>query len=823
MTLPPVEMVLEVALGKGPFDTITEADWTDLSARMLTHEMTRGREDRTAEYEPGVLTVELDNSDGLLDHFSPGSLIGPTVEASLCPVRLRARYDGDLHPIFYGYTGPECWEPTESRVGVDGSVLLNAVDALSVLANANLPSGRYASLLTQMKPDWWIRGLNGALAAGNNAPLTDSSGNAHTSVVSAPGSDVMFEVESLVPSDPDSAMRPVASVFGYSDATALTGAATNVSMAVVWKGTASGSNQTIMGQQVGSTLRWRVQCTTAGQMVLTAYDTSGTATSFIGAPTNLDPDSSGRWDDDKPHLVVIRIQGGTGMRIWVDGRTDSIATSIPASMTGRVRFGGGPQTADFDEPAYWNRAITLNEADKLLQAWREDGDAPFAGDSLEGRVERWLEIAGMDLPLEVRNGTSDGDLAGLRQMPGQSVADALRVTADSYYGAVWVDRAGVLRVRSSTAFANSAYSDDYVTQAANLTDEASPASSPTPVRRSRLGWSGRQLDKVVNAVRVAWLDFSFTRRSLASIARYGERLEERTSELQSGTEAAALASSSLSVRSSPPVEMRTVTIDPSVDAGAREFAIKDLELERRVGVSWAPHPASRQWVDVEDATDLATLPTAIDESLYRVATATETGGDYDFAFEPPPSGTPLEFRTIHTFGGSDFGASSIDRQLWFTAALRDMADSVSTQTPFGINLTTGGVLREVYTNQVLRTGLDGPSANVLMDGATVEFRGTVAEITTPTTDGLLSRVVARFSDSAGRVLFERVFTNRVFAAQEWQIGSGTTPNSGSTVVDWQVEWGMEAPRLSLGTNVLAERWEWVDGKKWTIELALGTP
>lgn len=597
-------LVVQVHMTGSPRDLVDtdpeSAGWTDLSDRVRSYSSDRGRQDRTSEFEPGTITVTFDNSDQQLDPMKVGSLVELAADKGLplSPVRaFGQRADDSFYPLFYGYLSPECWVVKRTRQAESVSEI-QAIDRMGWFAQVELPRSPFAAALAYSAPDFWVRGLGGGVISGNGGVLRDSSGNGYAASIYAPGSNVMFETDSLIDSDDDSAMRLMTGVYGRTSEAALTAAAADVSMCCVWKGTAAAGDQNVIRQQrFLSHVRWRVQCTTAGQMVLTIYNTSGSATSFIAAPSNLASGSGGRWDDGEPHLVFVRITGGGSMRIWVDGRTNTVASGIPATVDGLVIFGGGPQTADFDEVAYWNRVVSLGEMSDMGGAWNGSG-WPWSGDTLSERVFRWLDVAGVaygaaDEAAMPAAPLGEPVLGGVDEVPS-SLAAAIRAAAGSYRGETYVDRSGFVRARSLLLYTQEAAEN---TPLANLTDQPSPAGSPPPVRRSQPEWSGVRIDRVTNLSRVTWGGLSFSIRNDASIARYGERVRSWTSGLATALEAVAIAVDDVEANGVPALELRAVTVEPLLDPNAATLVIEDLELEQLVRLTWTPHGGSATALD----------------------------------------------------------------------------------------------------------------------------------------------------------------------------------------------------------------------------------
>lgn len=601
-------LTLEVAFGKGPFDTVSGGDWTDLSDRVLSFEMDRGRQDRTANFEPGSITVLLDNSDSELDPQVSGSSVDLASTGGLPwrPVRVTVTADVDGTPTdaeFIFYTGPECWRVERGGPGIASTSELRAVDTMGMFEWVALPTSPFAAVIRYYDPDWWVRGLGGDVAAINGDSLQDSSGNGYTSLIAGSGSDAMFAASSLIPNDTDGAMLHTAGVSGYTDESTLTDATSAFTMVCVWScDDTSGADQEIIRQRVvpGGIIRWRVECNTSGSLVFTIYDTSGTPVAFCAAPSNP-ADGGGRWDDGEPHLIVASFQGTSFIRIRADGQAGQQTSSIPASVTGRVIFGGGAANATIDEVAYWESSSHAVNMAAQLEAVM-DGTGWGDGITLEARIGELWDASqqpgdpdNSGDPFEYHQGASDPEVLGLTET-ASSLAAALDEHAAWYRGAVYALRDGTVRVRTYTALSRAAYTTTYVDPVAHLTDEASPTSLPRPVRRSQPGWSGVRLDRVVNVSRVTWSGLSFELRDDDSIAAFGRRVREWESQVDDALHASWLAAEDATRFADAGVEMRAVTLSPAVDADAAAFLVSDCELEAAVMFTWTPPGESAQTI-----------------------------------------------------------------------------------------------------------------------------------------------------------------------------------------------------------------------------------
>lgn len=148
-------LIVEIAFADDPGQGTT---WTDVTSRVRSGSVRRGRTDERSEYQTGVLNLTLDNRDRALDPFNASS----PYNGDLIPrkdIRVRATWNSVTYNLFYGQIAG--WPVTPS---VDGDTVtqLEAYDALGQLADVQLPPdaftytvrrlGSYASKLTLWLP-----------------------------------------------------------------------------------------------------------------------------------------------------------------------------------------------------------------------------------------------------------------------------------------------------------------------------------------------------------------------------------------------------------------------------------------------------------------------------------------------------------------------------------------------------------------------------------------------------------------------------------------------------------------------------------------------
>lgn len=613
---PLLTLHLEVALSSGPFDPVTDPDFTDLTDRILAFKMQRGRQDQLDTFETGTVDITLDNTDRMLDPDWDGGLVYRLDGEGLplCPVRVTVDWDGDNYPLFYGYLGPEGWRQTGAAYGKEATASLFAVDALSLMSSSvDYPIDVWEVLVRALHPDWWIRGDGDDPIVSDGQGIPDRAGTGSSALVVAdPGLGIYMGDSIITPQSQNPAMLLESTTALFSPAAdVMPDGNENDATILVWFKVGDGAtDQELIRQQTfGGDVRWRALLVPGGggpgtgTVRLDIYDGAGTVISDI---TVAEP--GGGWDDDDPHLLLIRIDGGIETKMWVNGVGASETTDpIDYVRTSDLIIEASENNTWFDEVTYWRRRLDDDEIAAILLA-TGGGAGPFYGDNFRDRLSHWFAVATagiVDITIydssEWHIGPLDEDLphwdVGRYGGVPTTLYGALFLTADSHDGALWATRGGSVRVRSITALTADAYTSQYVTPVAHLTDEPSPDPGLLPVRRSKVEFSGTRLDRVVNrSIRYfgvpdnvyAPSTVSMTREDQESIARFGPRAESKTSIVQDWSFQDYLARYQVFSYRQPPVEVEAVTVWPLIDEGAAEFVASRLELERAVQVTHTP-------------------------------------------------------------------------------------------------------------------------------------------------------------------------------------------------------------------------------------------
>jgi hypothetical protein len=135
------DYTFKVDFTNGPLTALASASWTDISDRLISGSIKRGRQFELDQFQPGGGSLVLDNVDRQLEPGYASSSYYP----NLLPLRkcqlLATAPGGSARPIFTGYIveWPPIWEQDNSEVTV------TLVDAFELLAIADL-TGTFAGV-----------------------------------------------------------------------------------------------------------------------------------------------------------------------------------------------------------------------------------------------------------------------------------------------------------------------------------------------------------------------------------------------------------------------------------------------------------------------------------------------------------------------------------------------------------------------------------------------------------------------------------------------------------------------------------------------------
>ena len=136
-----VDLTVEVAFDNNPFDT--SLSFTDISSYVRQFTTKRGRANELGQFVGGTASLLLSNAD---NRFNPNNTSSPYYDTAnattkiqpLKPVRIKATYDSQTYPIFFGFL--DMIPVSFPALGADSVVQFNCVDAFKILNSQTLSS-----------------------------------------------------------------------------------------------------------------------------------------------------------------------------------------------------------------------------------------------------------------------------------------------------------------------------------------------------------------------------------------------------------------------------------------------------------------------------------------------------------------------------------------------------------------------------------------------------------------------------------------------------------------------------------------------------------
>lgn len=424
--------------------------WTPEASRVRAWDTNRGRRFELDAFVAGVATVVFENADRRYDPtYTAGPLFG-----KLKPnrrLRIRTVWDGVTRGVFFGSI--DRIEQTYAPPHV-ATATVTCTDAFKQLGRAVLPGSVYEAEIAGTTFAWWRMGdtIGSPIAA-------DWVGQRHaTGGGTNPGTTPVFGQPGLVARDPTTSVT-----FTVDD---TTGSYLEVPASVTPLGSGGGiptwSIGFVMRNDGGQVVNQYVYWQTAGdsgadpnQISVYLYNTLHGSAGKLGATIinstggNLSVTSTVRVDDGNPHQVHVVYNGGTDLRIYVDGAAAGVGAGIAATtvnpptrrLIGNAWFGDADTywwRGNLQEFALYGVPLAAATVAEIAAARKTGGQ--WAGDTSGARVNRILGEVGYAGARSVDAGNSVLQSTDL----GGSALRYLQTIETSEGGRLYVDAEGVL-------------------------------------------------------------------------------------------------------------------------------------------------------------------------------------------------------------------------------------------------------------------------------------------------------------------------------------------------------------------------------------------
>lgn len=308
---------VEIAFNDGPY--VVSPTWTDVSSYVFSADIHRGRKD---DYSPfvGTAMVVLNNTARLFDPFNTAG----TYYGKLLPrrqIKITGTSNGTSYPVFRGFIAG--WPASFEQGGKFGTVSLQCFDALSLMAQEQMPDLLYDYTQTLLPYAYWR--------------LNDPPGNTFLDVAVGPkpvgvsqwnmtkASGTQFK-----PYQPAGAgITGTSADLSLSIYTALTGQTTAVSGNLTF-------SMWMVTPPVGSSTILYFTCNgiPITDKFLVFFQSSGNVSGQLsnGANTYLRTTTSNALNDARWHHFAFTVSATQVLKIYVDGVDQATTTSTVGTM-----------------------------------------------------------------------------------------------------------------------------------------------------------------------------------------------------------------------------------------------------------------------------------------------------------------------------------------------------------------------------------------------------------------------------------------------------------------------------------------------------------
>lgn len=547
---------LEIAPGYGPNDT--NPVWVNIGADVVQIGTRRGRQRILNRFEPGTMTVTIDNKSGRYSPFNGSSPYASQLVPGM-PIRFRATWGVVTHSEFTGFV--ETW-PLTFPSGNDSMVTVSAVDSMKFLNLKKATSiNAYEPLILADVPLAWYQ-FNEASGATTAA---DSSGHGHTlakrdfidegiTPFYPQGKTYAFQQEGPFAADPAPSFDA-----GHRE--------------VTWKNTDALLQ---IGFPADFTIETWVKLSGWKEQIVVSFSgffftglTLGTdidGNAYFNAPTYGPITTAYNLVDDHWHHVVLTMTSAYVAVLFIDGVQYGrvVGAGPPYGSTAAGIYIGGKPTAGDDDLTMEGSvaqvavyAYTLTGAQIL--AHYNAGVYPRQLETTGARIGYLASYASIPASMQVLD-------AGLTTVQGatdkwmtNTILANMGEQADTEGGDLFIDAAGRLTFFDRLHTSRSPYSS------VSLILGDSGTAPEEPYRLESLTVSYDDQD-VINEVTVTPEGLApQTASDAPSQAAYGKRTQALTSVASTTTEAASRAAAILAVLKTPLPRIDSVTVVPTDD------------------------------------------------------------------------------------------------------------------------------------------------------------------------------------------------------------------------------------------------------------------
>ena len=444
---------IEVAFTTGALETPA---WEDVTADVRFWDVSRGRSRELERHQPGRATVVLGNLSRQYDSvYADGPHFGDI--RPMRRIRIRETFNGVTYPVFDGFV--DRWDLDYPAVGKDATATVTATDAFKVFARTDLGFSVYDNEVLADNPViyWRLDEPNadqtlGALNAGTLGPTGDGtyqgpvkSRGVQGLITKDPGTAIQVQDPGGLVSVPDMGVSIADGDFDISDTGSWA-----IEFWVIPAGEPIGTDRWVQGEnaagdarlliQSSGTAAWQFRLVDSGDLV--EYGVTGDAADQVA---------------NTRYHIVAKFGPNKDMAIYVNGTR---YTAQPAGTTAPPLVGvihpnmdlgflytfGDNQTPEAigDNFAVYTSALGVDPLpDDRIATHYAAGTAPWQGDDADDRIGRVLdESVWPDDLRELDDGATTFQSA---EIAGQTILEHAQKCAETEFGLLFVNRAGVVR------------------------------------------------------------------------------------------------------------------------------------------------------------------------------------------------------------------------------------------------------------------------------------------------------------------------------------------------------------------------------------------
>lgn len=528
----------------------------------------RGRQNEVDQIQPGTASIVLDNRDRRFDPlYSAGPYYGNVLPMKR--FRIRSSHNGITHDEFQGFV--ESWD--QSYVNPrDATVEVRLVDFFDVLNNVVLPDSVYMLEVVADNPTyWWRLGEPSDSTTGLNV-APSSTGGQPSITYQGP---VTFGTAGAIANEANTAISLDGSdAYLTAGSTRITAFPYTIELWLKLAERTTTGNTSFFGQG-------------RSDSVANPVDPHGFVTGVdLGDPGKVWWDgaqSTVRIDDNRWHHVVLKASAvGAGQQeLVIDGASQGTFTSTTLANASEIVL-GHPSFPNFGAISYkfWPGSIdevaiyptALSNA--RISAHYEAGTAPWEGDTTVERVDKLLDLAGVD----AADRDVDTDTTSILQAVqlGGSILSHLQAVNVVEQGLLFMTKDGKVRFRTRMSGFNAASSATF----GDGTGELSYTNLAFDYSKNLIANIVRR-QNIDGEVMEAFDD--------TSIGRYGQRVDEKSGLIgASDLDALDLANYRLSKSKEPVLRITAMDLAPERDPANLYPQVLGREIGDQVTINRRP-------------------------------------------------------------------------------------------------------------------------------------------------------------------------------------------------------------------------------------------